>query len=201
MQNNDIIIAVAGIIFIVAVIAGFVRQIIRHSKGEKDSDIDLDSAADVVKDIIVTELANILHNAGITSDYETFKNYVLYELLDKVRKYIDEKGGLIDDVTDAISDDSIIECINQVIKMSGVENEIKSAYDQLVTDRLKEIEDSEKEEVEKNAILESESLSKYKDDEIAEEEEPSDDEIQVDEEDLPNGAVIDEEINDDGSPE
>lgn len=197
MQNNDIIIAVAGIIFIAAVIAGFVRQIIRRSKGEKDSDIDLDSAADVVKGIIVTELANILHNAGITSDYETFKNYVLYELLDKVRKYIDEKGGLIDDVTDTISDDSIIECINQVIKMSGVENEIKSAYDQLVTDRLKEIEDSEKEEVEKNAILESESLSKYKDDEIAEEEEPSDDEIQVDEEDLPNGAVIDEEVGND----
>ena len=174
---DEIIIAVAGVVIIGAVIFGFVRKF----KNGTASSIVTDTLVDEMKKIVGNEIAGVLHNAGISADYESFKDYVIKSLLKKAREYFDEKGGTIDEVTDAIDDDSIIYAINAVIEMSGMENEIKDAYDQLVNARLKEIDESEEEvEVENNKI-ETEDLSQYEEtDESEEESEPED--IKVDEE-------------------
>lgn len=175
---DDIIIAVAGVAIIAAVIVGFIRKF----RDGTAANIVTDTLVDEVKDIVGREIADVLHNAGLAADYESFKDYVIHTLLKKARDYFDEKGGKIDDLTDAISDDSIIDAINMVIDMSGIEGEIKEAYDQLVNTRLQEINDSEEEVEAENNKIETEDLSQYEETDKSEIEDSEPEEIKVDEE-------------------
>ena len=180
MIDTDIIVAVAGTIIIVAVIYGFIRK----AKTNGISSIQGDVLLDEVKKIVGREISNVLHNAGLAADYDAFKEYVIKQLLKKARKYFDEKGGTIDEITDAISDEDIIDAINAIIDMSDIEDEIKSAYDGLINARLKEIEDSDAEVEAENNKIETEDISQYETEEESDTsiEEPAPDEIKVDEE-------------------
>lgn len=175
-MQEDIIIAGAAIVVIAAIIIGFVRKFKNGTAGEMITD----TLVDEVKNVVGREIADVLHNAGITTDYESFKDYVIKTLLKKARDYFDKKGGTIDEVTDAISDESIIDAINMAIDMSGMEDEIKDAYDQLVNARLQEIDESADEVEAENEKIENEDLSQYEEIEAPEEE--SEPEIKVDEE-------------------
>jgi hypothetical protein len=104
-----------------------------------------DEAISQVKKILQNQLSEILNNIGFTEDYETFKNAMLYEALSKVRAYIDKKGGLVDSITDEISDDTILELINEALKLSGMEDDVKKAYDTFVKARVAQIEATEDE--------------------------------------------------------
>ena len=139
MIDTEFIVAVGGIILIAAVIYGFICKVKKYGV----SSIQVDALLNEVGGIISNELSGILNKAGITADYESFKDYVIKQLLKKARKYFDEKGGTIDEITDAISDEDIIDAINVIIDMADIEVEIKKVYDNLVYARLKEIEDSD----------------------------------------------------------
>jgi hypothetical protein len=129
-------------IFIVAIIAiGFARRI----KKEGVKEVINDEAISEVKKILQNQLSDILTGIGFTEDYETFKNAMLYEALSRVRAYIDKKGGLVDTITDEISDDTVLELINEALKLSGMEDDVKKAYDSLITQRIKQIEAAEDE--------------------------------------------------------
>ena len=103
-------------------------------------------------------------NAGLEETYEAFKNQVVYAMLDKVREYIDKQGGLIDTITDAIDDDTIIEAIYQVIALSGMEDDIKKAYDTIITNRIKEMESYEEKVAAENAANEAADEDPVEDD-------------------------------------
>ena len=179
MIDTEFIVAVSGIILIAAVIYGFIRKVKRYGV----SSIQVDALLNEVGGIISNELSGILNKEGITADYESFKDYVIKQLLKKARKYFDEKGGTIDEITDAISDEDIIDAINAVIDIADIEVEIKKVYDNLVYARLKEIEDSDAEVEAENNKIETEDLSQYTEEESdTVEEELESDDIKVDEE-------------------
>lgn len=180
-MSTDTIIAIAGVVLILAVLYGFARKI--KNKNFSGAEVT-DALVTEVKKIVGKEINNVLKNAGITTDYEGFKDYVIRALLKKVREYFGKKGGTIDEITDAIDDDTVIDAINTVIEMSGIEDEIKKTYDDLVNARLKEIDESDSEVEAENNKIETEDLSLYEDYEndgsLVDESEPED--IKVDEE-------------------
>lgn len=162
--NSDSIVGVAAIILICAVIYGFIRK---AKSGNANSMIS-DVLVDEVKGIVMKEISGVLSNAGLATDYYAFKDYVIRSLLKKVRKYFDDKGGKIDEITDAISDESVIDAINLIIEMSDIEDEIKASYDKLINARLSEIDKYESEVEEENNRIETESLDQYEDEEASE---------------------------------
>ena len=106
-MSQDYIVIAAGIVFLALIVIGLIRRIHKDGIG---SVMD-DAVVLKVKEIFVKEIGDVLVNAGLEETYEAFKNQVVYTMLDKVREYIDKQGGLIDTITDAIDDDTIIEAI------------------------------------------------------------------------------------------
>ena len=106
-MSQDYIVIAAGIVFLALIVIGLIRRIRKDGIG---SVMD-DAVVLKVKEIFVKEIGDVLVNAGLEETYEAFKNQVVYAMLDKVREYIDKQGGLIDTITDAIDDDTIIEAI------------------------------------------------------------------------------------------
>ena len=150
-MSQDYIVIAAGIVFLALIVIGLIRRIRKDGIG---SVMD-DAVVLKVKDIFVKEIGDVLVNAGLEETYEAFKNQVVYTILDKVREYIDKQGGLIDTITDAIDDDTIIEAIYQVIALSGMEDDIKKAYDTIITNRIKDMESYEEKVAAENAANEA----------------------------------------------
>ena len=150
-MSQDYIVIAAGIVFLALIVIGLIRRIHKDGIG---SVMD-DAVVLKVKEIFVKEIGDVLVNAGLEETYEAFKNQVVYTILDKVREYIDKQGGLIDTITDAIDDDTIIEAIYQAIALSGMEDDIKKAYDTIITNRIKEMESYEEKVAAENAANEA----------------------------------------------
>ena len=150
-MSQDYIVIAAGIVFLALIVIGLIRRIRKDGIG---SVMD-DAVVLKVKEIFVKEIGDVLVNAGLEETYEAFKNQVVYTMLDKVREYIDKQGGLIDTITDAIDDDTIIEAIYQAIALSGMEDDIKKAYDTIITNRIKEMESYEEKVAAENAANEA----------------------------------------------
>ena len=150
-MSQDYIVIAAGIVFLALIVIGLIRRIRKDGIG---SVMD-DAVVLKVKEIFVKEIGDVLVNAGLEETYEAFKNQVVYTILDKVREYIDKQGGLIDTITDAIDDDTIIEAIYQAIALSGMEDDIKKAYDTIITNRIKEMESYEEKVAAENAANEA----------------------------------------------
>lgn len=150
-MSQDYIVIAAGIVFLALIVIGLIRRIRKDGIG---SVMD-DAVVLKVKEIFIKEIGDILVNAGLEETYEAFKNQVVYTMLDKVREYIDKQGGLIDTITDAIDDDTIIEAIYQAIALSGMEDDIKKAYDTIITNRIKEMESYEEKVAAENAANEA----------------------------------------------
>ena len=150
-MSQDYIVIAAGIVFLALVVIGLIRRIRKDGIG---SVMD-DAVVLKVKEIFVKEIGDVLVNAGLEETYEAFKNQVVYTMLDKVREYIDKQGGLIDTITDAIDDDTIIDAIYQAIALSGMEDDIKKAYDTIITNRIKEMESYEEKVAAENAANEA----------------------------------------------
>ena len=150
-MSQDYIVIAAGIVFLALIVIGLIRRIHKDGIG---SVMD-DAVVLKVKEIFVKEIGDVLVNAGLEETYEAFKNQVVYTILDKVREYIDKQGGLIDTITDAIDDDTIIEAIYQAIALSGMEDDIKKAYDTIITNRIKEMESYEEKVPAENAANEA----------------------------------------------
>ena len=150
-MSQDYIVIAAGIVFLALIVIGLIRRIRKDGIG---SVMD-DAVVLKVKEIFVKEIGDVLVNAGLEETYEAFKNQVVYAILDKVREYIDKQGGLIDTITDAIDDDTIIEAIYQAIALSGMEDDIKKAYDAIITNRIKEMESYEEKVAAENAANEA----------------------------------------------
>ena len=150
-MSQDYIVIAAGIVFLALAVIGLIRRIRKDGIG---SVMD-DAVVLKVKEIFVKEIGDVLVNAGLEETYEAFKNQVVYTMLDKVREYIDKQGGLIDTITDAIDDDTIIEAIYQAIALSGMEDDIKKAYDTIITNRIKEMESYEEKVAAENAANEA----------------------------------------------
>ena len=150
-MSQDYIVIAAGIVFLALIVIGLIRRIRKDGIG---SVMD-DAVVLKVKEIFVKEIGDVLVNAGLEETYEAFKNQVVYAMLDKVREYIDKQGGLIDTITDAIDDDTIIEAIYQAIALSGMEDDIKKAYDTIITNRIKEMESYEEKVAAENAANEA----------------------------------------------
>ena len=151
-MSQDYIVIAAGIVFLALIVIGLIRRIRKDGIG---SVMD-DAVVLKVKEIFVKEIGDVLVNAGLEETYEAFKNQVVYTMLEKVREYIDKQGGLIDTITDAIDDDTIIEAIYQAIALSGMEDDIKKAYDAIITNRIKEMESYEEKVAAENAANEDE---------------------------------------------
>ena len=150
-MSQDYIVIAAGIVFLALIVIGLIRRIRKDGIG---SVMD-DAVVLKVKEIFVKEIGDVLVNAGLEETYEAFKNQVVYTMLDKVREYIDKQGGLIDTITDAIDDDTIIDAIYQAIALSGMEDDIKKAYDTIITNRIKEMESYEEKVAAENAANEA----------------------------------------------
>ena len=150
-MSQDYVVIAAGIVFLALIVIGLIRRIRKDGIG---SVMD-DAVVLKVKEIFVKEIGDVLVNAGLEETYEAFKNQVVYTILDKVREYIDKQGGLIDTITDAIDDDTIIEAIYQAIALSGMEDDIKKAYDAIITNRIKEMESYEEKGAAENAANEA----------------------------------------------
>lgn len=150
-MSQDYVVIAAGIVFLALIVIGLIRRIRKDGIG---SVMD-DAVVLKVKEIFVKEIGDVLVNAGLEETYEAFKNQVVYTILDKVREYIDKQGGLIDTITDAIDDDTIIEAIYQAIALSGMEDDIKKAYDTIITNRIKEMESYEEKVAAENAANEA----------------------------------------------
>lgn len=150
-MNQDYIVIAAGIVFLALIVVGLIRRIRNDGIGA----VMDDAVVLKVKEIFLKEIGDILVNAGLEDNYEAFKNQIVYTMLKKVREYIDKQGGLIDTVTDAISDDTIIDAIYQVIALSGMEADIKKAYDTIITNRIKEMESYEDKVAAENAANEA----------------------------------------------
>ena len=159
-MSQDYIVIAAGIVFLALVVIGLIRRIRKDGIG---SVMD-DAVVLKVKEIFVKEIGDVLVNAGLEETYEAFKNQVVYSMLDKVREYIDKQGGLIDTITDAIDDDTIIEAIYQAIALSGMEDDIKKAYDTIITNRIKEMESYEEKVAAENAANEAAEEDPVEDD-------------------------------------
>ena len=150
-MNQDYIVIAAGIVFLALIVIGLIRRIRNDGIGA----VMDDAVVLKVKEIFLKEIGDVLVNAGLEDNYEAFKNQIVYTMLKKVREYIDKQGGLIDTVTDAISDDTIIDAIYQVIALSGMEADIKKAYDTIITNRIKEMESYEDKVAAENAANEA----------------------------------------------
>ena len=159
-MSQDYIVIAAGIVFLALIVIGLIRRIRKDGIG---SVMD-DAVVLKVKEIFVKEIGDVLVNAGLEETYEAFKNQVVYTMLDKVREYIDKQGGLIDTITDAIDDDTIIEAIYQAIALSGMEDDIKKAYDTIITNRIKEMESYEEKVAAENAANEAAEEDPVEDD-------------------------------------
>ena len=159
-MSQDYIVIAAGIVFLALIVIGLIRRIRKDGIG---SVMD-DAVVLKVKEIFVKEIGDVLVNAGLEETYEAFKNQVVYTILDKVREYIDKQGGLIDTITDAIDDDTIIEAIYQAIALSGMEDDIKKAYDTIITNRIKEMESYEEKVAAENAANEAAEEDPVEDD-------------------------------------
>ena len=159
-MSQDYIVIAAGIVFLALIVIGLIRRIRKDGIG---SVMD-DAVVLKVKEIFVKEIGDVLVNAGLEETYEAFKNQVVYTMLDKVREYIDKQGGLIDTITDAIDDDTIIEAIYQAIALSGMEDDIKKAYDTIITNRIKEMESYEEKVAAENAANEAAEQDPVEDD-------------------------------------
>ena len=159
-MSQDYIVIAAGIVFLALIVIGLIRRIRKDGIG---SVMD-DAVVLKVKEIFIKEIGDVLVNAGLEETYEAFKNQVVYTILDKVREYIDKQGGLIDTITDAIDDDTIIEAIYQAIALSGMEDDIKKAYDTIITNRIKEMESYEEKVAAENAANEAAEEDPVEDD-------------------------------------
>ena len=159
-MSQDYIVIAAGIVFLALIVIGLIRRIRKDGIG---SVMD-DAVVLKVKEIFVKEIGDVLVNAGLEETYEAFKNQVVYTMLGKVREYIGKQGGLIDTITDAIDDDTIIEAIYQAIALSGMEDDIKKAYDTIITNRIKEMESYEEKVAAENAANEAAEEDPVEDD-------------------------------------
>ena len=159
-MSQDYIVIAAGIVFLALIVIGLIRRIRKDGLG---SVMD-DAVVLKVKEIFVKEIGDVLVGAGLEETYEAFKNQVVYTMLEKVREYINKQGGLIDTITDAIDDDTIIEAIYQAIALSGMEDDIKKAYDTIITNRIKEMESYEEKVAAENAANEAAEEDPVEDD-------------------------------------
>ena len=159
-MSQDYVVIAAGIVFLALIVVGLIRRIRKDGIG---SVMD-DAVVLKVKEIFIKEIGDVLVNAGLEETYEAFKNQVVYTMLSKVREYIDKQGGLIDTITDAIDDDTIIEAIYQAIALSGMEDDIKKAYDTIITNRIKEMESYEEKVAAENAANEAAEEDTVEDD-------------------------------------
>lgn len=159
-MSQDYIVIAAGIVFLALIVIGLIRRI---RKDGIRSVMD-DAVVLKVKEIFIKEIGDVLVNAGLEETYEAFKNQVVYTMLSKVREYIDKQGGLIDTITDAIDDDTIIEAIYQAIALSGMEDDIKKAYDTIITNRIKDMESYEEKVAAENAANEAAEEDPVEDD-------------------------------------
>ena len=159
-MSQDYIVIAAGIVFLALIVIGLIRRIRKDGIG---SVMD-DAVVLKVKEIFIKEIGDVLVNAGLEETYEAFKNQVVYTMLNKVREYIDKQGGLIDTITDAIDDDTIIEAIYQAIALSGMEDDIKKAYDTIITSRIKDMESYEERVAAENAANEAAEEDPVEDD-------------------------------------
>lgn len=134
---------IAMIVFCVLIAGVFVVGIINKIRHNGIKSVLDDESVIVVKKILVNCIGEVLSKVGIEGDYETYKEKVFREVLKHVREYIDEKGGLIDTITDEISDDQILELIDEALQLSGMEDTVKKAFDALVKKRVEDIESDE----------------------------------------------------------
>lgn len=136
---------IAMIAFCVLIAGVFIVGIVNKVRQNGVRSVLDDEAVIVVKKILVDCIGDVLRKVGVEGDYETYKEKVLREMLKRVREYIDEKGGLIDTITDEITDDEIIDLINEALQLSGMEDNVKVTFDSLVKKRAEEIEKAEEE--------------------------------------------------------
>ena len=134
---------IAMIAFCVLIAGVFIVGIVNKVRQNGVKSVLDDEAVIVVKKIIVDCIGDVLRKVGVEGDYETYKEKVLREMLKRVREYIDEKGGLIDTITDEITDDEIIDLINEALQLSGMEDTVKKTFDALVKKRVEYIESDE----------------------------------------------------------
>jgi Ran GTPase-activating protein (RanGAP) involved in mRNA processing and transport len=169
MDDSSVVLVVAVLVILFAIIE-LVKKVV--SKKGKTNVVE-EEVLNAIEKIVSKELGDVLLNAGIEDNYEAFKNQVVYSLLDVIRKYTDKKGGTLDAIADSITDDTIIDAIEMVIDVSGTEDKIKKAYDLIITDRMKEIENEEAKVVEENKALEEGTFeSSEEEEETSEEENP-----------------------------
>jgi hypothetical protein len=136
---------IAVIVFCAVLVVVFLVGIIKRVRNNGVKSMLTDAEVLEIKKILINQIGDILANLGVTEDYETFKNAMIYEALHRIRKYIDEKGGILDTLADDISDDTILEIINEALQLSDLESTVKNAYDALVKKRINDIENAEDE--------------------------------------------------------
>jgi hypothetical protein len=139
VNDVDVTSDIAVIAFCVVLALIFIIGIVQRVRKNGVQAVVEDETVLKIKKILTNELGNILNGMGLTADYESFKNQILLEALKKVREYTDKKGGVIDAVADSISDDAILEIINEALQLSDLEQQVKEAYDNLIYSRIDEI--------------------------------------------------------------
>lgn len=137
---------IAMIVFCILIVGVFVVGIVNKARTNGVKSIFDEESMIIVKKILVDCIGEILEKVGVTGTYDEYKEKVLKEVLKKVRAYIDEKGGLVDTITDEISDDQIIDLIDEALQLSGMEDDVKKTFDALVKKRVDEIEQGEDED-------------------------------------------------------
>ena len=106
---------IAMIVFCILIVGVFVVGIVNKARTNGVKSIFDEESMIIVKKILVDCIGEILEKVGVTGTYDEYKEKVLKEVLKKVRAYIDEKGGLVDTITDEISDDQIIDLIDEAL--------------------------------------------------------------------------------------
>ena len=137
---------IAMIVFCILIVGVFVIGIVNKARTNGVKSIFDEESMIIVKKILVDCIGEVLEKVGVTGTYDEYKEKVLKEVLKKFRAYIDEKGGLVDTITDEISDDQIIDLIDEALQLSGMEDDVKRTFDALVKKRVDEIEQGEDEE-------------------------------------------------------
>lgn len=151
-MNQTDLFSIAGVVFIIAVLVGAAFKV--HEAGANKVMRDLGAMNPKIKDLAYKIIGETLKEAGFEDNYEAFENHVAYITADQIRVVLDNDESILKGITAAITDGMILDCIYSVIEVSGVRNDIKKAYDDLIAKRLKEMEKEDDKVEEENKQLE-----------------------------------------------
>lgn len=157
-MNSVDVCAVAAIVVIVFVVVELILKV-KHN-GVKA--VVADFVDDDLKEFVIDMIGDALINVGLTKDYDDFKAQIELYMVGKIRESSDDIGGTFDAIADeAVTDEQLCAIIDKIIVESGADEDIRKAYDKLVSDRIHELEASEEAEAKRNEELETEDLAKY----------------------------------------